>query len=97
MDIWRFEITKEAQLDLAKLDAQIKKRILIKLGWLINNFEYITPIPLGEPLRGFFKLRVGDWRIAYEVEDARKLVTVHVIDRRDKVYKKLFRRKQVSK
>lgn len=78
-------------MDLDKLDAQIKKRVLAKLVWLVNNFEYITPIPLGEPLRGFFKLRVGDWRIAYEVGDFRKLVTVHAIDRRDKIYKKLSR------
>lgn len=90
---WRFEITEQAQLDLDKLDTQIKNRVLTKLSWLVNNFEYITPIPLGEPLKGFFKLRVGDWRIAYEVEDAQKLVTVHAIDRRDRVYKKLFRRK----
>lgn len=93
MDQWRFEVTEPAQLDLDRLDAQIKSRILDKLGWLVNNFEYITPIPLGEPLKGFFKLRVGDWRIAYEVEDAKKLVTVHAIDLRDRIYKKLFKRK----
>ena len=91
MDKWRFEITKEAQLDLDRLDAQIKKRVLVKLLWLVNNFEHITPIPLGEPLKGFFKLRIGDWRIAYGVEDFGKVVTVYAIGRRDNIYKKLSR------
>ena len=92
MEQWRFEITDNAEADLEKLDAPIRKRVVEKLYWLVNNFDQITPIPLGEPLKGFFKLRVGDWRIAYEVEEIKKLVTVHVIDNRDKVYKKLKQR-----
>ncbi len=89
MDGWSFEITKEAESDLGKLDIQIRNRVTAKLNWLIDNFEYITPIPLGEPLKGFFKLRIGDWRIVYDAEMGRKLVTVHAIDRRDKIYKRL--------
>mgnify|MGYP001605378326 FL=1 len=89
MDGWSFEITKEAESDLGKLDIQIRNRVTAKLNWLIDNFEYITPIPLGEPLKGFIKLRIGDWRIVYDAEMARKLVTVHAIDRRDKIYKRL--------
>lgn len=88
---WKFEITDVGQNDLDKLDSEIRKRIISKLEWFIKNFEYITPIPLGEPLRGFFKFRVGDWRIAYEIENDKKLVTVHAVDRRDIVYKKLKR------
>ena len=85
----KFKITKEAEFDLEKIDSEVKRRIIEKLYWLINNFEYITPLPLGEPLKGFFKLRVGDWRIVYDFDAASKLVTVHAIDRRDKIYKKL--------
>lgn len=92
MERWRFEITDQAEADLEKLDAPIKKRVIEKLNWLINNFDQVAPIPLGEPLKGIFKLRVGDWRIAYEAEEIKKLVTVHAIDRRDKVYKKLKQR-----
>lgn len=90
---WKFNITEEAQLDLNALDIQTKRRVLAKISWMVSNFEYVTPIPLGEPLKGFFKLRVGDLRIAYEVEYAENLVTVHTIQRRDKIYKKLSRRK----
>ncbi|MAG12567.1 type II toxin-antitoxin system mRNA interferase toxin, RelE/StbE family [bacterium] len=86
---WRFEITKEGKADCEKLDSRVRKRVLEKLEWFIVNFEHVTPIPLGEPLRGFFKLRVGDWRIIYEVESGEHLVTVHVVDHRNKIYKRL--------
>lgn len=89
MERWRFEITDLGEADLEKLDAPTRTRILQKLRWLVDNFEYITPIPLGEPLKGFFKLRVGDWRIIYEVEESKKLVSIHTVDLRDRVYKKV--------
>ena len=85
---WRFEITTEGQDDLVRLDVASRKRILIKLKWFVENFDHLVPLPLGGPWRGFFKLRVGDWRVVYEVENEERLVTVHVIDRRDVVYKR---------
>lgn len=91
MSSWRFEITDVGENDLDKLGSEIKKRIVSKIQWFIKNFEYITPIPLGEPLKGFFKFRVGDWRVAYEIENDKKLITIHAIDNRDSVYKKLKR------
>lgn len=88
MERWRFEITDLGEADLEKLDVSTRTRILQKLRWLVDNFEYITPIPLGEPLKGFFKLRVGDWRIIYEVNENKKVVIVHAVDIRDRIYKK---------
>ena len=85
--IWRVSVTSEAEKDLEHLDTSIRKRVLEKLAWLRNNFDFLIPLPLGGKWRGFFKLRVGDWRIVYEVETKKSLVTVHRIDRRDKVYK----------
>ena len=85
---WRFEITAEGQEDLKCLDTHPRKRVLEKLKWLTENFDHLTPFPLGIPWKGFFKLRVGDWRVVYEVENENNLVTVHVIDRRDTVYKR---------
>lgn len=92
MGSWRFEITEKAEADLMNLDTAVRKRVMEKLQWMINNFEHIVPLPLEEPFKGFFKLRVGDWRIAYEVENIYSLVTIHMIDHRDKIYKKLKQR-----
>ncbi|MDP2669033.1 MAG: type II toxin-antitoxin system RelE/ParE family toxin [bacterium] len=88
MDDWKFEITDQGKADLKNLDAEVRKRVLEKLEWFAENFRNLAPIPLGGTWRGFFKLRVGDWRIVYEINYLGHLITIHVIDNRDRVYKK---------
>ena len=88
MTEWQFDLTKEAEEDLERLDPSIRDRILEKLKWFRENFEQITPLPLGGKWRGFFKLRIGDYRVVYEVEKVKKVVTTHYIDRRDKIYQR---------
>lgn len=87
MNQWRFDITANGNDDLEKLDRQVQKRVVEKLKWLVKNFDYLTPIPLEEPLRGFFKLRVGDWRVIYDFDGNANLITIYSIDNRDTVYK----------
>lgn len=86
---WRFEITQLAEADLKRLDTNIRKRALAKIAWLRDHFNHIIPQPIAGPYQGFFKLRVGDWRIVYQIEAEQWLVTIHLIDRRDKIYKRL--------
>ena len=88
MSVWQLEVSAEAEEDIDKLDAVIRRRVLEKLEWLQSNFDNIIPLPLGNEWRGFFKLRVGDWRIIYEIDNAKLEITVHYIDRRDKIYKR---------
>ena len=85
---WEIIFTPKAQKDLEKLGGKTKKRVLDKLIWLKNNFEEINPLPLSNKWQGFFKLRIGDWRIIYDMEEPKKRITIHKIDIRDKVYKK---------
>jgi mRNA interferase RelE/StbE len=88
MEKWRFLIIREAESDLKRLDENNRCRVLEKLNWFTENFEHVIPLPLGDPWKGFFKLRVGDWRVIYEVENEKRLITIHYIDRRDKIYKR---------
>jgi len=83
---WQFLITKEAEKDLEYLGSKIKARVISKLEWLATNFEGMTLVPLSGELGGFFKLRVGDWRIVYEIENDKKFIVIHAIDHRDKIY-----------
>jgi len=84
---WRVEITKDAEQDLERIGEPAKIRILEKIRWFKDNFDQVRHEPLGGKWGGFFKLRVGDWRIVYEIEHIFRLVTIHRIDRRDKIYK----------
>ena len=88
MSGWRVIFTIEAEEDLDRLDKQVRKRVIEKILWLRNNFEQIIPLPLGGKWQGFFKLRVGDWRIIYETENSLKQIIIHRIDKRDKIYKR---------
>jgi mRNA interferase RelE/StbE len=85
---WRFDIRQRAELDIGKLDVPIQHRVKEKLTWFVGNFDKVLPVPLGYDLKGFYKLRVGDWRIVYEVKEKEKEIIVHAVDRRDKVYKR---------
>ena len=86
--MWQFRITDVAERDIEKLSPPIAQRVKDRLAWFVNHFEEVVPLPLGGKWRGFFKLRVGDWRIAYEVKEEEKKVIVHAVDRRDKIYKR---------
>ena len=87
MSDWQVVVTPEAEDDLTRLDLQVLRRIEEKLRWFQKNFAHITPFPLGEPWKGLFKWRIGDWRVVYEVNAEDSLVIIHRVARRDKVYK----------
>ena len=88
MNKWSVEFTMEAEKDISSLDKQIKKRILEKLDWLENNFGGVLPAVLTADFRDYFKLRVGDWRVFYQVDWRRNILTVKYIDHRSKAYKR---------
>lgn len=93
MEDFEFCFTDEAKKDLEKLNSQVRIRILKKLKWLKNNFNQIVPLPLQEEWHGFFKFRIGDWRIVYEICHQENKVFIHVIDRRDKIYQRKIPKK----
>ncbi|HEX9722291.1 MAG TPA: type II toxin-antitoxin system RelE/ParE family toxin [Candidatus Paceibacterota bacterium] len=88
MVVWQFEITEPGKADFENLDAPTRRRVLQRLKWFMENFNNITPLPLGGEWRGFFKLRVGDWRIVYKPNYESYRIVVHRIDLRDKVYRR---------
>ena len=85
---WNLVFTPEVKDDFKRLDRSLQKRINERLNWLQNNFDEIIPSALGGEWRGFFKLRIGDWRVIYKVEWNKNLIIIYIINRRDKIYKK---------
>ena len=64
----------------------IAQRILNKINWLSENFDYITPQPLTADFKKMYKLRAGDWRIIYTVDLKEHLIKIHMIDHRKDIY-----------
>ncbi len=85
---WRVTFSSTAERDLQKLDRSVRKRIAAKLEWFRDNFEHLATVSLGYEFSDFYKLRVGDWRIFYELQSQHRIIRVVYLDRRDKAYKK---------
>jgi mRNA interferase RelE/StbE len=78
-------IKRSAQRELDAVDENLFARIDETILALAEN-----PRPSGcKKLRGYknhWRIRVGDWRILYVVDDARKLVTITRVANRGEVY-----------
>jgi len=83
---YRIEFLKTAKKELAKLPKQVQKRISAKIDALL-----LDPYPPdSKKLKngdGRFRIRVGDYRIIYRLEDEKLVILVIKIDHRRDVYK----------
>lgn len=60
-------ILKAASQELARLDKPVARRIAQRINWLAENLEAVRLETLSSELAGLYKLRVGDYRVLYEV------------------------------
>ncbi len=84
---YQVEFLPEAETDLARLDVTVRERIFKKIKWLSDNFESITPEPLIGEFKGYFKLRIGNYRAVYSVDSGAKLILIRLAGHRKEVYK----------
>ena len=85
MNSYTVEVKPAARKELEALPDKMLARVVRKLESLANN-----PRPTGcKKLKGYqdqWRIRVGDWRVVYFVDDAGKLVSVTRIAHRREVY-----------
>ncbi len=85
--MYKLVFSLEAMASLASLDKNIAQRVLDRLKWLIQNINNITLIPIKGNLSGLYKLRVGAWRIIYEVNHREKVITIYKVRHRREIYR----------
>lgn len=85
--MYQLIVLPKAIEDLSKIDKAVAQRITDKLTRLSENIEIVTLLPLTGSLSGFCKLKVGDWRVIYEVNHNDKIITVHKVGHRREIYK----------
>ena len=81
---WQVSILPPAAKQLSKLDKSIAKRIAKTISALAQN-----PRPAGcKKLVGVdaWRIRIGDWRVVYQIQDQRLIVLVIRIGHRREVY-----------
>ena len=88
MSSWSVYFEESARRDFHKLDKSIQIRIAEKLDWFSKNFEQIHPLWLSNDLVGFSKLRVGDYRVVYEIDLLNYKLKIAAIEHRSKIYKR---------
>ena len=86
--MYRVRILDAATRELERLDRLVGRRIVERLNWLAANFETIRPEALTGDLAGFYKLRVGDYRVLYEILHNEQALVIHVIGHRRDVYRR---------
>ncbi len=87
---WTVEIGDVAERQLRKLDRQVQKRIL---DWLDDRIEGCKNTRhFGEPLKGdkagFWRYRIGDYRVLCDIQNKHVVVLVLTIGHRRQVYRK---------
>jgi mRNA interferase RelE/StbE len=85
--VYQVIILPNALNDLSKLDKTISHRIIEKLSWLSENITNIAPLSLTGKFTNLFKLRIGDWRVIYDIDRDQKIITVHKAGHRSEIYK----------
>ena len=85
MDKYSLEIKHSAQKEMDALDDSLFNRIDRKILALVDN-----PRPAGcKKLKGYkdqWRVRVGDWRVLYIVDDAARAVIITRVAHRSEVY-----------
>jgi len=78
---------EESLRDLKRLDRTIAKKIIEK----VKNYLVKDPIKLGIQLRGnlkgFYRYRIGEYRVIYVIDHEEKKIIVLNVNHRKKIYK----------
>ena len=84
-DSYDVSLTSRARREIRRLDRQVLARISDAIDKLADN-----PRPAGslkvKNREGLWRIRVGDWRIGYEIDDVTRVVTVITIGHRSHFY-----------
>ncbi len=85
--IYHPDVLKE---DLQGIPANIRSRIRKAIETRLFKDPVMFGQPLRQSLKGYRKLRVGDWRVIYRVEHSN--IVILMIGNRKDVYQEVFRR-----
>lgn len=85
MDSYAVELKPSARKELESLPDTVLARVVRKVESLAND-----PRPAGcKKLKGYkdqWRVRIGDWRVVYIIDDAARLLSVTRIAHRREVY-----------
>lgn len=90
---YEVELLPTALRELDALPRQPKERLWGRIVALGENPRPPGAEPLRGNLRGFLRIREGDWRVIYRVDSGARMVTVVEVGDRRRVYDSVKRRR----
>jgi mRNA interferase RelE/StbE len=85
---YRIRILGIASRELEQLDKPLGHRVVQRINWLATNLDAIRLEALTSDLAGLYKLRIGDYRVIYEVLWDEKIIVIHAIGHRREIYRR---------
>ncbi|GAB6059473.1 type II toxin-antitoxin system RelE family toxin [Desulfonatronum parangueonense] len=68
--------------DLPRIDARVQQRIRIAIESRVQIAPDVYGLPLRKTLKGYWKIRIGDYRVVYKV-DGYSILIYCICHRRD--------------
>lgn len=76
--------------DMPRIDKHWRQKIRNAIRAKLIIMPEVYGLPLRQNLRGFWKLRVGDYRVIYQIQ--KQTVRILIISHRSEVYKNILKR-----
>ncbi len=86
--MYHLQLLQAAVRDMEQLDRAIAKRVTQRARWLAEHIKDIHLNTLTGDLAGLYKLRVGDYRVIYEVIHEETSIIIHAVRHRREVYRR---------
>ncbi len=83
--VYRVFIEKRAEKDLKKTPKEYRKKIVQAILKLKNNFRPANTRKISQS-DNYYRIRVGDYRIVYEINDNTKVINIFRIRHRKESY-----------
>ena len=85
---YEVEFTAQAEADLADLDGKVEGQVRRKIAEMVASAEIWQHTALTGSYRGYYRLRVGNYRARYELDRANRLITVLRVQHRSEAYRR---------
>jgi len=82
----RLVTSRSAERDLGKLSREVADRVAAAIGGLSRNPRPPGCLLLRDYAPPTWRIRVGDWRILYEIDDQAGLVRIRNVYHRSRAY-----------
>ena len=83
---WDIEWYSKARKNLESLPQHIRERILKYFDRVKENpFHFLEHFER----KGFYKLKIGDYRAIVEIDFQNKIIKIQVFDHRNRIYKRI--------